>query len=152
MGREKFVWNRTKRNGVRVSLVCPSIYSYGYFTSHKYAKLFHPKYINAWSWLYTFFTTGIGINKKNLSLWNALSSAQAYCCINILKRASVKSKHTHWNFNVLAYRCKAALLLFLTCRDTYLALNDSTIALDAWSINFCARPNRRCERFTACDK
>ena len=47
-----------------------------------------------------------------------------------------------WSISNMTY-------LFLTWRETYLASKHSTIALDAWSINFCARPNRRWERFTA---
>lgn len=39
--------------------------------------------------------------------------------------------------------------LLRTWSETYLALKFSIIALLAWSISFCARPRRRCERFTA---
>ena len=42
--------------------------------------------------------------------------------------------------------------LFLTWRETYLALKFSIIARLAWSISFWARPRRLWERFTACHR
>ncbi len=40
--------------------------------------------------------------------------------------------------------------LFLTCKETYLALKLSIMALLAWSISFWASPRRLWERLTAC--
>ena len=62
-----------------------------------------------------------------------------------------QKKDTYSNFNAILYRFNAARLLFLTWRDTYLALNVSTIALAVWSISFCAKPRRRWDLLTAKD-
>ena len=59
-----------------------------------------------------------------------------------MKNSALK---TYWNLSAVLYRLRAALLLFRTCSETYLALNDSTIALAVWSISFWAKPKKNNE-------
>lgn len=62
---------------------------------------------------------------------------------NMVRKSLLKISQAWYDRDCISY-------LFLTCKETYLALKFSIMALLAWSISFWASPRRLWERLTAC--
>jgi len=114
----------------------------GHLGSFEFSYMLHVEFcVKLWRpEILTFFTAKANWNKEK----EMTSKERKHN-----EQSRITSEWTDWKRSVTLYRCRAALLLLRTCSDTYLAPKFSTIAREAWSISFCAKPSRRYDLFTA---